>query len=158
MNTPSRIKLTAPRDVKAPRAPKAPKPSKRLMQIRRYVAGFTGGVGVSALGLSVVHCTDAIHQLMPKHNVCLAAAMAVVIDAGMIASELSELIGHDEPALVSWARRYMYASILLSMILNAYANVLGSSGLVANVLAGLLGAIIPALVFMLFKVAGHMAK
>jgi len=56
-----------------------------------------------------------------------------------------------------WGTRYVAAAVVLSSGLNAWANVdmCGSDYVLACAAAGMLGAVIPGLVWMLGKIAGH---
>jgi hypothetical protein len=145
---------------KATKTAKAPRPTKaetaeraaRALLRRRIAAGI-GGIGVSVLALSVVHCTEGI-SLLTGSPWYLSALLAIGVDAGMVGCELAELIG-DERALKLWARAYIGLSIALSMGLNAYAF-----GLHATIPAAgaALGLVVPVLVLALGRVAGHLAK
>jgi hypothetical protein len=146
------IRKTTPKPTKAEVGARA-----REAKIRRYAAGFTGGVGVGMLGLSVYHCTEAIQALAPSY-LALSALLAVGIDAGMVASEVGELIAHDNPNVQKWARRYMGVSVALSMGLNAFANYGHATTNVQACFGVALGVIVPGLVFMLGKVAMYLAK
>ena len=56
-----------------------------------------------------------------------------------------------------WGSRYVAAAVVLSSGLNAWANVdlCGSENVLACSAAGVLGAVVPGLVWMLGKIAGH---
>lgn len=55
----------------------------------------------------------------------------------------------------AWADRYVIPAVVLSAILNAWANVLLSSGEIGEkVAAGVIGAVVPGLTWCAFKVAG----
>ncbi len=56
-----------------------------------------------------------------------------------------------------WGTRYVVTACVLSSALNAWANVdmCGSESIIACASAGLLGAVVPGLVWMLGHVAGH---
>src|SRR5204862_3737201 len=93
-----------------------------LNLVRRVALGV-GGVGVGVLALSVTHCTESISLLTGSHW-CLACLLAVGIDAGMVGCELAELASHGRKAAGNvrpWARAYIMAAVLLSVLLNAYA-------------------------------------
>ncbi len=57
----------------------------------------------------------------------------------------------------TWGTRYVVAACVLSSGLNAWANVdmCGSENVVAMGAAGILGAVVPGLAWMLSKIAGH---
>jgi hypothetical protein len=121
------------------------------------LACLVGGVGVGVLGLSVAHCTESIGLLTGSHWL-LSGLLAVGIDAGMVASELAELVSHGttaEKSVKPWAIGYTVAAILLSILLNSYAFGLhAADGM--QWAAWLLGAVIPGLVYALGRVAGHL--
>jgi hypothetical protein len=166
-----RIDLDSIMQAEAPAPCRAPRPSKpgaarkarptkaettamgQARTLRRRVALAVAGVATSVLALSVVHCTEAVALLTGAPTV-LACLLAVGIDAGMVACEFAELIGHDV-ATRRWALAYVVVSIGLSMGLNAYAFAQHASIPWAG---ACLGVIIPALVAMLGRVAGHLAR
>lgn len=144
---------------KAPKA-RAAQPTKaekesasRTKQLRQQVAYGVGGVGVGVLTLSVFHCTEAITMLTGSHW-ALAGLLAIGIDAGMVMTELAELLAHDKHTKY-WSRAYIALSVAMSMGLNAYAF---SQHATVPWAGGALGVIIPALVLILGRVAGHLAK
>lgn len=126
-------------------------------KLARRVALAIGGVGVGVLALSVAHCTESIGLLTGSHW-ALSGLLAVGIDAGMVASELAELVSHGTAAgerVRPWACGYTVAAVLLSVLLNAYAFGLHApAGMVWA--AWLLGAAIPCLIYALGRVAGHL--
>lgn len=126
----------------------------RSASLRRKIAYGIGGVGVGVLALSVVHCTEAIDALTGSPWY-LGGPLAVGIDAGMVLAELAELISGDDKALRRWARGYIGLSVALSMAMNAYAFSRNSPVPAASIAIGL---IIPMLVLMLGRIAGHLAK
>src|SRR5205085_10744953 len=95
----------ATKTAKTPRPTKAEKEAQAgKTRLRRRVAGAIGGIGVSVLALSVVHCTEGI-TLLTGSPWYLSALLAIGIDAGMVGCELAELIGESqERALRGWAR------------------------------------------------------
>jgi hypothetical protein len=112
---------------------------------------------VGVLSLSVHHCTEAISLLTGSHW-ALAGLLAIGIDAGMVASELAELVAHGSKADRSvrpWATAYVLVAVFLSVLLNACAFGLhAAAGMVWA--AWLLGATVPCLVYALGRVAGHL--
>lgn len=58
---------------------------------QRTFALTTGGIGVVVLLLSVFHCAESIGMLTGSHWL-LAGALAIGIDAGMVACEISATI------------------------------------------------------------------
>lgn len=131
------------------------KAARRAMRGAKRLAVAVGAVGTGLLGLSVVHCTESIGLLTGSHW-GLAGLLAVGIDAGMVAAELAELAAHGTKAQATvgvWARGYIVAAILLSVLLNAYAFGLHAAGGMVWA-AWLLGAVIPGLVYCLGRVAG----
>lgn len=59
---------------------------------QRPVAWFAGGSGVALLCLSVWHCSEAI-ALLTGSPVALALPLAVAIDCGLVACEVSLITG-----------------------------------------------------------------
>jgi hypothetical protein len=114
-----------------------------------------GGVGISTLGLSIVHCSSSISRVTGSPW-WLAAALATTIDGGLVLSEVAEVAVHGTKAAASvtpWARAYIGLSISLSMALNA----LGSFEHAAPGMTAWsypLGAVVPVLVFLLGRTAG----
>jgi len=155
----------APSNGAVARKEPAHKPSKARKQpagrkvsgLARRIALGVGGVGVGVLSLSVHHCTEAISLLTGSHW-ALAGLLAIGIDAGMVASELAELVAHGSKAQRSvspWANGYVVAAVVLSVLLNSYAFGLhAAQGMVWA--AWLLGATVPCLVYALGRVAGHL--
>lgn len=129
---------------------------KRIAPLQK-AALFTGGIGVTALALSVIHCTTSICLLTGTHWV-LGAMLAVSIDAGMVAAEVGEVLAHEYREyrkIKVWTSVYMIIAVLLSMVLNA----IGSAQHAQDgylVFSYALGAIVPVLVYLLFKVSGIM--
>jgi hypothetical protein len=127
------------------------------MAVVQRVALGVGGVGVGVLGLSVTHCTESISLLTGSHW-CLSCLLAIGVDAGMVGCELAELASHGSKAegkVRPWAKAYIVAAVLLSVLLNAYAFGLhAAEGMVWA--AWVLGACVPCLVYALGRVAGHL--
>jgi hypothetical protein len=150
---------TARRPARKPKADGKPRPGARHTAMRqaRQLATACGSVATAVLALSVVHCTQAIAGLTGSHWL-LAALLAIGIDAGMVASELAEVASHGtsaEHTVGRWARGYTLAAIVLSMLLNGYAFGQHAAGALTYAAAAL-GAIIPALVYGLGRVAAHL--
>lgn len=124
--------------------------AKGLRGVQKLALGV-GGVGAGLLALSVTHCTEAIGLLTGSHW-ALAGLLAVGIDAGMVVSELAELAGHGKP-VAKWARGYVVAAVVLSVLLNAYSFGLHAAPGMTWA-AWLLGAVIPGLIYCLGRVAG----
>lgn len=145
------------REASKPRMSRKADSGRKVGRLARRVAVAVGSVGVGVLALSVHHCTEAISLLTGSHW-ALAGLLAIGIDAGMVASELAELLAHDtraERTAGRWARAYIVTAVLLSVLLNAYAFGLhASAGMVWA--AWILGAVIPGLVYALGRVAGHL--
>src|SRR5262249_34930435 len=133
---------------------KAKRPVVRTMTTAQRIALGVGGVGVGVLGLSVVHCTEAISLLTGSHW-ALSGLLAIGIDAGMLFSELAELVSHGSKAEAKvrpWALTYVAVAVLLSVLLNSFA--FGRHAPESMVWAAwVLGGCIPALVFALARVA-----
>lgn len=146
--------------------PKAatPRPTKaereaRISHIKlcRCLAGIAGGIAIAMVTLSVVHLCEAIMALTASHW-ALAALLAVGVDAGMISAELAEILAHGNRDVKLWAYAYMIMSIGLSMLLNAYAFASHAHSSIQLASGIALGIMIPALVFTLGRIAGHLAK
>jgi hypothetical protein len=71
--------------------------SRKALKHARRLACSVGCVGVGVLGLSVTHCTESIGLLTGSHW-ALSGLLAVGVDAGMVASELAELVSHGTAA------------------------------------------------------------
>ncbi len=129
----------------------------RSSRVARRVAVGVGAVGVGVLSLSVYHCTEAICLLTGSHW-ALAGLLAVGIDAGMVASEAAWLVSHgtlSERTVRPWSQAYIVATVALSMLLNGYA--FGLHAAPAMVWAAwLLGGFVPAAVYALGRVTGHL--
>jgi hypothetical protein len=110
-------------------------------------------IGVTVLGLSVVHCTEAITLLTGSYWL-LSALLAIGIDAGMVTAELAEILAEDRQ-LRRWSLGYIFTSITLSMGLNAYAFSLHAQVKWAG---AALGIVIPILVLMLGRIASKLEK
>lgn len=154
---------TAEPAVKLHVEPKPARPSKAVREaaarsaeqtttLRIAIAKGIGGVGIAVLTLSVWHCTEAI-TLLTGSPMLLSGLLAIGIDAGMVMCELAELIG--DGSVKRWARGYIGLSVLMSMGLNAYAFAQHATVAWAGAACGI---IIPALVLILGRVAGHLAK
>lgn len=129
---------------------------RRSKAVKRLALAI-GAIGVLVLSLSVAHCTESISLLTGSHWI-MSALLAIGIDAGMVASELAELMAHGSKAsrkVVLWSRGYTIASIALSILLNSYAFGLhATTGMVWA--SYLLGACIPCLVYALGRIAGYL--
>jgi hypothetical protein len=166
MSTPARkttLHVATP-DTSKVRKPSTPRPSKAdqtaaaaRQALRNKVAGVVGGIGVAVIALSVIHVADAVSALTGSHW-ALSGLLAIGIDAGMVACELAELIAHGDINVRRWASRYMVLSIALSMLLNAYAFASHAHSTTELAAGIILGVVIPALVFILGRVAGYLAN
>ena len=127
----------------------------KSQKLRLRIASAVGSVGVGVLGLSVVHCCEAIELLTGSPRI-LSGLLAIGIDAGMVSCELAELVA-DDKTVQRWSTAYVVTSILLSMVLNAYAfSRHAAPGMEwASIV---LGATVPGLVFVLGRVAGLLAR
>lgn len=133
--------------------PVARKPRKAAvvrMSIRRKMAIVVGCVGCTLLATSLWHCTEALCVLTGTPLV-LAFLIAVGIDCGLVACEVSALVGGKKA--VQWCHRVVGCSIALSCLLNAVASGSHASG---AILAYCVGGVLPLFVFMLSKVFGHL--
>ncbi len=147
------IKIAKPRAKRVPAAKSSKPRSKRRTRYSapQRLSLLIGSIASFVLLLSVWHCTEAISALTGS-PVVLALLLAVGIDAGMVASELASIAS--ESHAKRWADAYIVLSVLLSSGLNAYAS--GSHATDSVALAWLVGGLIPLLVFVLAKIAGHL--
>jgi hypothetical protein len=127
------------------------KPRRASLRGRQRIALFVGGVGISGLILSLWHCTSALASLTGS-PIPLAALLAVCIDAGMVACELAAIAADGEAR--RWAHRYIALAVALSIALNAFAAVAHAERW--PWLAAPTGAVIPVLVYIAARVAGHL--
>jgi hypothetical protein len=127
-------------------------PSKRSgrMPVRRRLALVVGGVGCFVLLLSVWHCTEAL-AVLTGSSAPLAFLMAVGIDCGLVACEVAGILAR-KGAAKRWAGWYVAVAVVLSAMLNALAC--GRNAEECRVVAYGVGAVVPALVLMLSRVAG----
>ncbi len=121
--------------------------------LKQRIAFFVGGVACFVLLLSVWHCTEALAHLTGS-PIFLAALLAIGIDFGMVACEVASIAGDGKAK--DWADRYIVLAVVLSSGLNAFASAQHTDKLVW--LAAIVGGVIPVLVFILAKVAGHLYK
>jgi hypothetical protein len=119
---------------------------------RQKLGVAVGSVGVSVLGLSVVHCTTAISALTGS-PLFLSGLLAVGIDAGMVACELSSIATSKGSSVKGWALTYIVLACLLSCGLNGWASAHHAEEGLRYAAWGV-GSLIPVLVFVLGKVAG----
>lgn len=112
------------------------------------------------LGVSLEHLARGIQEITQAHA-WSAWALAIAVDVGMVASEVAVIVLATLPNIdvERYARRYVIATIAISMALNIYAfwpdQVIGASGYTAAALALVLGAGIPLGVYHLTRVAGR---
>jgi hypothetical protein len=145
-----------PKRRKAEAKPRKARKAKGL-QLRHKAALLAGGTAGSLLALSVTHCTEAIGILTGSHW-CLSGLLAVGIDAGMVASELADLVAHGtstERDVRRWANAYIVVAIALSVVLNAYAFTLHAP-VGMQWAAVLLGCVIPGLIYAAGRYAGRL--
>lgn len=93
------------------RRPAKPRPLKQKQ------ACLVGVIAVAGLGLSLSHLGGAI-QVLTNGGVLASLLLAVVIDAGMMASELSLMTAGKQAKAA--ARVYLIGATALSMTLNAF--------------------------------------
>lgn len=147
-NAASKSKASKPATVKASKASKGKKTS---LKTRQKLSIIVGSVGVSVLALSLWHCTEALSELTGS-PIVLAAMLAIGIDAGMVVSELAHIVASGEAQ--KWAGRYVATAVALSVALNSFASAQHAERF--TWLAAIVGAIVPVLVYMLARVAGHL--
>lgn len=126
--------------------------TRKQTSMRRKVACATACTGLALLTLSLVDCTQAIRHLTGLHW-CLAALMAVGIDAGLVACESADMVACDDVRLRRWAYAGMGACMCASVILNCvgvWMNAPTESRILATVFAGM----IPCVVFIMGRITG----
>ena len=133
----------------APSKAKVAKPSKPWT-LRQRLAVLIGGIASIVLALSLWHCTESLAMLTGSPWY-LAFMLAFGIDAGMVGCELvAGLIDGKESQ--RWAKRYIWAAVGLSAVLNGIGSSMHVQGLFQPVAASV-GALIPLLVYGLGRVA-----
>ena len=140
--------------VKGRKEKKISSPAKQrrtTLRSRQKLALVVGSVGVSVLALSLWHCTAALATLTGSPLV-LAGLLAIGIDAGMVVAELAHIAADGDAR--KWAGRYVATAVALSVGLNAFASMAHAERWLW--LAAIVGAVIPLLVYMLFRIAGHL--
>jgi hypothetical protein len=110
------------------------------------------------LGVSLEHLATGIKEI--THSASWSAwALAIAIDVGMVASEVTLIVLATLPNIMvsTYAQRYVIATVVISIALNIWAfwpeNAHGE--VIAMGLAAILGAGIPLGVFHLTRVAGR---
>jgi hypothetical protein len=134
---------------RAPAKPKTP-PGRTGKQ---KLALVLGGAATFVLALSVWEVTTALTTLT-RMPLVIAALMAVGIDVVMVLCEMAVIVAPDTDA-ARWGKRYVGTTVGLSMLLNGLAASQHAEGLWVVVAAGV-GAIMPVLVYMGFRVAGSL--
>lgn len=143
--------------------PVAPKVSAKELakaeRNRRYATYGIAGVALTLTALSLTHLTCGI-ALVTGGSTIESAAMAVGIDAGFVALEVSQII--NLPAEVTkeikkFAQPAIIGTMLASAALNAFGFAAHASGAMVYP-AVALGCAIPALIYCLTRVAVRLAK
>jgi len=130
----------------------AKRTASRKLTHRQRVATAIGLVATAVLALSLWHCTEALSVLTGTH-LALAALLAIGIDAGLVACELGTIVGDGDGRI--WAQTYVYLAVLLSIGLNAYGTAIHAPQGLAW-FASLAGGVIPVLIYLGFRAAGHL--
>lgn len=138
-------------ETKKGRAKRKPEPTGRTGKQR--MALVLGGAATFVLALSVWEVTTALTTLT-KMPLVIAALMAVGIDVVMVLCEMAVIVAPDTDA-ARWGKRYVGTTVGLSMLLNGLAASQHAEGVWAVLAAGV-GAIMPVLVYMAFRVAGSL--
>lgn len=120
---------------------------------KQKMALLLGGAATFVLALSVWEVTTALTTLT-KMPLVIAALMAVGIDVVMVLCEMAVIAAPGTDA-ARWGKRYVGTTVGLSMLLNGLAASQHAEGVWA-VLAAAVGAIMPVLVYMGFRVAGSL--
>lgn len=142
----------------APRAPAPharPRTSKRTRAVRRQALSATaiGAVAATLTGLSLSHLATGI-QLATSAPEWQSWAMAVGIDLGFVALELSQLSIAEKlrRQVARYARPAIMGTLAGSAVLNAAAFASGANGLLMQAGAVVMGVAIPALIYALTRV------
>jgi hypothetical protein len=120
---------------------------------KQKMALVLGGAATFVLALSVWEVTTALTTLT-KMPLVIAALMAVGIDVVMVLCEMAVIAAPDTDA-ARWGKRYVGTTVGLSMLLNGLAATQHAEGM-WWLLAAPVGAIMPVLVYMAFRVAGSL--
>lgn len=133
--------------------PRRPAVKKGLTTLQK-AALITGGIGSTALGLSVIHCTQSI-DVLTGCGTPLAAMLAVTLDAGMVACEGAEVVAHESreySKIRPWTLTYIILVVIVSMVLNAIGSALHAEPSM-KLFSYTLGAVVPVLVFILGRIS-----
>lgn len=125
----------------------------RATRNQLYGAYATGTVAVLLQGLSLTHLASGIAGITAQ-SLGESVALAGGIDLGFIALEVATVVAL--APIRKLAHPMAIALIVLSSVLNAYAMAAGASTTLNTIVAAALGAIIPALVWVLTKVSVQM--
>ena len=134
--------------------PKSAATKKKMF--RQRIASY--GVGVVALVLTVLsldHLATGV-QMLTKADVLHSWAMAIGIDCGFIGLELAQLCTATEAIrkiVHRWACPAVVITLIISALMNANAFAAGASNMTYAVCAAALGISIPAMIYVLTRVA-----
>ncbi len=128
---------------------------------RRLGIGLVTSLGMVVLimlGVSLEHLATGIQEI--THSAGWSAwALAIAIDVGMVASEVTLIVLATLPNIMvsTYAQRYVIATVVISIALNIWAfwPVEAEGDVIGMGLAAILGAGIPLGVFHLTRVAGR---
>jgi hypothetical protein len=144
--------------------PKTPTPTappnrsaawKRKMRRQRVTSYATASVALVLMGLSLSHLAAGVGALThsdPGH----AWSMAVGIDLGFIALEISQLCATSESIrakIMQWAGPTIIGTLMVSAAMNAYAFASVATGWPVVLSACTLGVSIPMLIYVLTRVS-----
>ncbi len=124
-------------------------------QASKYMVGTLAVVILTMLGVSLEHLASGI-QSITGTAMLGAWSLAVAVDCGMVTSEIALIMLSRLPDLgvEKYAKRFVIATILISMALNVLAFWPSELKAVPCILAVVLGCGIPAGVYHLTRVAG----
>ena len=149
------IRSTTPAKRRTARRRATPKLRPFEKRMARYIVGSLGVVILVILGVSLEHLAHGI-ATVTKSAAWAAWSLSVAIDVGMVASEITLILLAKMPDLgvEKYAKRYVIATIVVSMALNTLGFWPADPTPVATALAVVLGCGIPAGVYHLTRVAG----
>lgn len=150
MSTATVVRL--PRRAAAP-SERAVRKSSRLSRHQALAATGVGAVALVLTGLSLTHLSAGI-QIVTNSSTWEAWSMAIGVDLGFVALELSQLCPLSDKTtrkIRSWARGAICGTLVGSALMNAFAFAAATSGWFMYPAAAL-GVAIPALIYAMTRV------
>lgn len=131
-----------------------PTATRRILR-QRVAAYFVGGVCLTLTGLSLSHLAHGVDVITGTRS-WHSWAMAIGIDLGFVSLEAAELLAATpaiRAALARYTRPAIVATIIGSALLNAVAFAEGVYGTWLVIPAAILGASVPALIYVTARTA-----